>query len=59
MKKNITGIYFILLGICTVLLLAGLILGKTNVISRVESLQKKQIYPVREIQLTEDLKAAL
>ena len=56
MKKLISGIYFIIFSICTVLLLVGLAWGKTNVFSRVESLAKKQIYPVKEVQLSEDLK---
>jgi len=56
MKKIISGIYFIILDICTVLILAGLIWGNTNVFSRIETLQKKQIYPVEEVQVTEDLK---
>lgn len=56
MKKNISRIYFLLFSIATVILLVGLVWGKTNVLSRIESLEKRQIYPVKEVQLTEDLK---
>ena len=56
MKKTIPGIYFILLDICAVLMLVGLIWGNTNVFSRLEYMEKTQIYPVKEEQLTEDLK---
>lgn len=56
MKKIIPGIYFIILDICAVLMLVGLIWGSTNVLSRVESMEKMQIYPVEEVQVTEDLK---
>ena len=56
MKKKISKIYFLLLNIATVILLVGLLWGKTNVHSRIESLQTRQIYPVKEMQLTENLK---
>ncbi len=56
MKKSIPGIYFIILAICAVLMLVGLIWGNTNVFSRVESMEKTQIYPVKEVQVNEDLK---
>lgn len=56
MKKKISVIYFILLVIAIMLMLVGLTWGKTNVLSRIESLEKKQIYPTHEAQLTEDLK---
>lgn len=56
MKKAIPGIYFIILVICAVLMLVGLIWGNTNVFSRVESMEKTQIYPVKEVQVNEDVK---
>lgn len=56
MKKIIPGIYFVLLDICMVLMAIGLIWGNTNVFSRIESMQKTQIYPVDEVHVTEDLK---
>ena len=56
MKKTIPGIYFIILGICSVLMLVGLIWGNTNVFSRIESMEKMQIYPTKEVQVNEDLK---
>lgn len=56
MKKAIPGIYFIILDICAILMLVGLIWGNTNVFSRIESMEKTQIYPVKEVQINEDLK---
>jgi len=56
MKKIIPGIYLVLLNICAVLMFVGLNWGSTNVFSRIESLEKTQIYPVREVQVTDDLK---
>lgn len=56
MKKAIPGIYFIIFDICTVIFLAGLLWGKTNVFSRIENMQKTQIYPVEQAQLSEVMK---
>ena len=56
MKKSIPGIYFVLLCICSVLMVVGLIGGKTNMFSRLEIMQKEQIYPIREEQVNENLK---
>lgn len=56
MKKIIPKIYFIILCICSLLMLMGLIGGKTNLFSRLENMEKEQIYPVREVQINEDLK---
>lgn len=53
-EKTIPGIYFIILVICAVLMLVGLIWGNTNVFSRVESMKKTQIYPVKEVQVNEE-----
>jgi len=37
-------------------MIVGLIWGNTNVFSRLESMEKVQIHPVREVQINEDLK---
>ena len=56
MKKVISRIYYVILAICSLLMIIGLMYGKTNMFSRVETLEKEQIYPVREVQLNENLK---
>lgn len=56
MKKTIPGIYYIILFICSVLMVIGLMWGNTNVFSRTEFMGKVQIYPIRETQINEDLK---
>jgi len=56
MKRTIPGIYYIILCICSMLMLTGLLLGNTNMFSRTETMEKVQIYPVREEQINENLK---
>lgn len=56
MKKTIPKIYFVTLTISILLMAAGVTWGNTNVFSRVESLEKTQIYPVKEIQVNEGQK---
>ena len=56
MKKTISKIYYILLTVCSVLMVMGLMLGNTHMFSRVENMGKEQIYPIRQEQITEDLK---
>ena len=56
MKRTIPGIYYIILCICFMLMLTGLLVGNTNMFSRLETMKKEQIYPVREEQINENLK---
>lgn len=56
MKRAIPKIYYVIICICSILMLVGLIGGNTNMFSRLETMQKEQIYPVQEVQVNEDLK---
>ena len=56
MKRAIPKIYYVIICICSILMLVGLIGGKKNLFCRLENIQKEQIYPVQEVQVNEDLK---
>lgn len=56
MKKTIAVLYHIILCVCSILMVMGLMVGKTNLFSRMEIIKKEQIYPIKENRINEDLK---
>ena len=54
MKKIISSVYGLILMLAIALMIIGLFVGRTNVYSRIRNMEKEQIYPVKEVQLSED-----
>ena len=54
MKKVIQYTYYILISISAILMLAGLIWGKTDEFSRNKQMEKMQVYPEREVAVSEN-----
>lgn len=54
MKKMIPRAYGTLLIAAVILMITGLFLGRTNVFSRMKNVEKQQIFPVKEVQVSED-----
>ena len=55
MKKVIQYIYYILTSMAAILMLAGLIWGKTDEFSRSKQIGKMQVYPEREVAVSENI----